>query len=166
MKVLDFGMVTALPEEDTALTQPGGIAGTPGYLAPESLDAGIELDGRADLYSLGCVAWWLMTGEPVFPGLSGMGLLFAHARKPAPRLRSAVPDAPEALEAIVADCLAKSPDDRPQTATALLTRLAALPFAQSWTDTRAQAWWRTFLPEFSAHSASFKSASPSAMTVV
>ncbi len=164
VKVLDFGMVTASPDEDTALTQPGGIAGTPGYLAPESLEAGVELDGRADIYSLGCVAWWLMTGEPVFPGLAGLGLVFAHARKPAPRLRSVLPDAPEALDTLVAECLAKSPDERPQSATELITRLASIPLSQPWTDERAVGWWRTYLPEFSSRAGSMKPVSPSAPT--
>jgi DNA-binding NtrC family response regulator len=164
VKVLDFGMVTAHAEEDTALTQPGGIAGTPGYLPPECLQQGVEPDGRADLYSLGCVAWWLLTGEAVFPGLGGVGLLHAHACRAPRRLRSVLPDVPEALDALVDACLAKSPNDRPQSAAALAAQLAAVHFEQPWTEARAREWWRAFVPEI-AGGATTRPVSPMAPTV-
>ncbi len=115
LKVLDFGMVTALPDEDTTLTQPGGVAGTPGYMAPECFDPDRLIDGRADIYSLGCVAWWLLTGRQVFEERSAVATIFAHAQRPPPDLAALAPSAPAALREVVLACLEKRPENRPQT---------------------------------------------------
>ncbi|MCB9537543.1 MAG: protein kinase [Myxococcales bacterium] len=146
VKVLDFGMVTALPGEDTALTQPGGLAGTPGYLAPECIQPDGVIDGRADIYSLGCVAWWLLTGQQVFVERSAVATLFAHIQRPVPALRPLASDVPEDLEALVRACLAKDPIDRPQTPGMLIDRLRAVHLTDTWTDSQAEAWWRGHLP--------------------
>jgi serine/threonine protein kinase len=147
LKVVDFGMVTALPgNESTALTQPGGLAGTPGYLAPECIQGEGHVDGRADLYSLGCVAWWLLTGRLVFEERSAVASLFAHVQRPPPRITTVRADVPEALEAIIQDCLAKAPASRPQTPGELLQRLEAVPFESPWDARRAEAWWHAHLP--------------------
>ena len=150
VKVLDFGMVTAMPGEDTALTMPGGLQGTPGYLAPECIQPDGPVDGRADIYSLGCVAWWLLTGKQVFDEHSAVATIFAHVQRPPPDLRSLAPHTPEALERVVLDCLAKTPAGRPQNPAELLRRLHAVPLAQPWNDARAEAWWRAHLPALSA----------------
>ena len=149
VKVLDFGIAKparATPESQTALTIANVIQGTPAFIAPEQALGG-DLDARADIYSTGCVAYWLLTGELVFTAETPMKLLLAHV--------NAVPDPPSArtelpipaeLDALVLSCLAKEPDRRPKSARDLLQHLDALRLPQTWTEKRAQEWWRTHLP--------------------
>ena len=148
VKVLDFGLVkhtVAGPGADPRLTQEGQISGTPTYLAPELATGEGGIDGRADLYALGCVAYWLLTGRNVFPGDTALKQIVAHmSEPPAPPSRcSAVP---AALDDLVLRCLAKQPADRPQTAEELAAALAAVPLASPWTPERMRAWWDANLP--------------------
>ncbi len=147
VKVLDLGMVTAPSPEDTQLTAQGSFRGTPAFLSPESLGGTVAVDARADLYSLGAVAFYLLTGEHVFPGKSAMKVLMDHASTP-PRRPSEVRGSPipAALEAIVLACLAKQPDDRPASALALRDRLLQLTPTPAWTAARADAWWSEHAP--------------------
>ena len=111
------------------LTHPEVIAGTPAYLAPEIALGGV-VDARADLYALGCIAFWLLTGRLVLAGTVG-GLLVAHARELPRRPSSLIASPlPEALDQVVLDCLAKDPVARPQSASALAERLVAVPFTR------------------------------------
>ncbi len=126
------------------LTQGGTVLGTPGFMAPEQAVGAQEIDARADVYALGCVAWWLLTGRLVFE-LDGINeLLVAHVIRPVPELRPLVPGfLPPELEALVKRCLAKAPGERPDGAKALLAELRAieLPPAEAWTDEKKNAWW-------------------------
>jgi serine/threonine-protein kinase len=150
VKLLDFGLVKRLAPElglaDVRLTHGDGIAGTPGYLAPEIVMGDVD-DERADLYALGCVAFWLLTGRLVFETLTTAALLVAHARE-APRPPSALAPfaVPEALDRLVLDCLAKDPARRPQSAEAIADRLASLPFVRPWTPAAAAEWWEANRP--------------------
>lgn len=149
-KVLDFGLAK-WSEADTfegpKLTHEGSIAGTPAFIAPEAITGDGPIDGRADLYSLGCVAFWMLTGRLVFDEDTPMKLLLAHAHREPPDLVAlAEQQIPVELEAIVVDCLCKRPDGRPQSAAAMARRLAAIELESPWTAERARHWWRTNLP--------------------
>jgi len=153
VKILDFGLVRRLTS-DTAearalVTHPDLIAGTPAYLAPEIALGGV-VDGRADLYALGCVAFWLLTGRLVFQATTVAAVLVAHAREapPQPSSLAAFP-MPEALDQLVLECLAKDPAARPQSAEVLAERLAAVPLARPWTPTAAAQWWAANRPSTS-----------------
>ena len=151
VKVLDFGIAKAvhepLAEAVTALTMPNLIQGTPAFIAPEQAMGAGDVDTRADLYSTGCVAYWLLTGELVFTADSPMKLLLAHAQTPAqaPSSKTELP-IPAELDALVLTCLAKDRDQRPASARELLRRLDAISLPP-WTESRARAWWDAHLPE-------------------
>jgi serine/threonine protein kinase len=165
LKVLDFGIVQSMsepaadPKDIVAiaktgntgerLTQAGSVVGTPGYIAPEAAFGEPIIDARADLYALGCVAWWLLTATEVFPRDDENAALLAHARDPAPPLRPRVKGwLPEDLELIVHSLLSKRPQERPDDARALARELraVAIPKAQIWNEESAQAWWREHRP--------------------
>jgi len=141
VKVLDFGLVRELVGERRRLTLGDAIVGTPAYLSPEAATGG-EVDARSDLYALGCVGYFLLTGELVFAGRSALETAVAHATRlpisPSRRLGRAVP---AALEAVVLRCLRKSPEDRFASARELDAALVAIPLADPWTALRARAWW-------------------------
>jgi serine/threonine-protein kinase len=152
IKVLDFGLVklgeTRADPESVKLTLTGAVAGTPAYIAPEMVLGEDHVDARADLYSLGCVGYWLLTGQLVFDADTAMKMMLAHAhtppRPPSSRTELAIP---AALDEAILACLAKDPADRPQTADDLIARLDACAFAAPWTPERAEKWWRAHLPE-------------------
>jgi eukaryotic-like serine/threonine-protein kinase len=145
VKVLDFGLVKPIADgsvEHSLTTQAGLIIGTPGYMAPE-IALSDKVDGRADLYALGCVAYYLLTGQQVFEGDTVMQVIAKHLQEApvAPSQRGPVA-VPPALEQLVLACLAKKPADRPQSAAELARRLAALD-VEPWTGVDAKAWWVT-----------------------
>jgi serine/threonine-protein kinase len=149
VKVLDFGIVRgARDREDPGPVLSGDnlVQGTPAFMAPEQA-MGRAVDGRTDIYALGCVAFWLLTGEPVFPGNTPMSLLVDHAKSP-PEPPSARTDRPipPALDALVLDCLAKDPAGRPQSARELARRLEEWEGADGWTQEQAREWWDLHLP--------------------
>jgi eukaryotic-like serine/threonine-protein kinase len=142
VKVLDFGLVKHLDARaGPMLTVEGTTAGTPAYIAPE-VALGLDIDGRADLYSLACVAYFLLTGQPVFARDTPVATALAHVNEPplAPSLRSEL-DIPPALDALILECLAKDPDARPASAQVLARRLAAAVAPDAWTPDAARAWW-------------------------
>jgi serine/threonine-protein kinase len=144
VKVLDFGLVKAAwnPGDDERLTSEGVITGTPAYIAPEAALGGRALDARVDLYGLGCVAYWLLTGERVFSGQTPMEVVLHHVKtEPVPPSRRAPGPIPGPLEEIVLSCLAKDPEARPPSAEHLAQRLAECPTAERWTSATARAWW-------------------------
>jgi hypothetical protein len=148
VKVLDFGIVGA--EQGAAgpagaVTSENAVRGTPAFMAPEQA-LGAAVDGRADIYATGCVAYWLLAGQPVFTADSPLGLMVRHAQEPPPppSTRGELP-IPPALEAVIMRCLAKDPARRPQTARELGQELAALD-ASAWTEDRARAWWESHQP--------------------
>ena len=142
VKVLDFGLARRVDLEGEAsrLTVPGELLGTPHYMAPEAI-AGQAVDGRSDLYALGCVAYRMLTDREVFEGPGLMQILSGHLMRPPRPLRELAPEVPEALAAIVMQCLAKQPSERPSGSAALLGALEATGLAARWTPERAQAWW-------------------------
>jgi len=146
VKVLDFGLVKTAwaMGDDDHLTSEGTITGTPAYMAPEAALGGQALDARADLYGLGCVAYWLLTGERVFVGRTPVEVLLHHVKTPPvpPSERTRRP-IPASLEALVLACLAKEPDERPGSAEWLAARLAECETAGAWTPSRAHEWWNT-----------------------
>jgi len=158
VKLLDFGLVKAVGrprgEEEIEATREGRIPGTPGYMAPEMITGEGELDGQSDLYSLGCVAYWLLTGRLVFEEATAMKTAVAHVTQ-APIPPSGRTEAPvlASLEALVMECLVKEPGARPAGAAALGERLAALRLPEPWTPERAEAWWLDHLPEAAAEEA-------------
>ncbi|HEY0255684.1 MAG TPA: serine/threonine-protein kinase, partial [Kofleriaceae bacterium] len=163
-KLLDFGIVqmagdpitpVSLPPvrpsrpimETPKLTQIGAILGTPGFMAPEQI-LGMALDGRADLYALGCVAWWLLTGREVFAREGNEAkLLHRHIYDAAPPLQTPTWCPPE-LEQLLHSMLAKDASARPATARELGAALRAIeiPLEHAWTHERAVAWWRDYKP--------------------
>jgi serine/threonine-protein kinase len=142
-KLLDFGLVLTTARPDAAhLSGEGQILGTPLYMSPEQATGGRELDARSDIYSLGAVAYFLLTGRPPFEGEGGIGVLIAHARDPVvppSRVRAGVS---EDLERVVLRCLAKAPTDRFSDAEGLERALAACSCVGDWDKERAARWWR------------------------
>jgi serine/threonine protein kinase len=149
VKVLDFGLVKARWNlgEDDQLTSEGIVAGTPAYMAPEAALGGRALDARVDLYGVGCVGYWLLTGERLFVGQTPMEMILHHVKTPPapPSSRVSWP-IPQALDELILSCLAKDPKDRPPSAEWLGDRLAECPTAQRWTDRRAREWWERYVP--------------------
>jgi serine/threonine protein kinase len=146
VKVLDFGLVKAAGGADEAhLTAANAVTGTPLYLSPEAVNEPDRLDARADVYALGAVAYFLLTGGPVFIGATVMEICMKHVRE-APEPPSARLGRPisMALEALVLRCLSKARADRPADAGALLRELAKCPLAGTWTADDAADWWEAF----------------------
>ena len=150
VKVLDFGIVKSTEDSaatEVALTVENVVRGTPAFIAPEQALGGSALDGRADIYAVGCVAYWLLTGELVFTAETTIGLLMHHAHTvPVPPSSRTELPIPEALDRLVMACLAKNPAERPQTARELSNRLAAIDVGNTWTEVRARNWWAVHQP--------------------
>jgi len=101
-----------------------------------------DVDWRADIYALGAVGYWLLTGQPVFEGSTPMQVVMAHIQKaPAPPSRRTDQKIPGELEEILLACLQKDPNNRPQTMQELGQRLKAIPLENPWTQERARRWW-------------------------
>ena len=144
IKVLDFGLVkhVEVAPKGTMLTMEGATAGTPAYMAPEIALGQGSVDGRADIYSLGCVAYYLLTGQPVFAADSAVATALAHVKDaPIPPSGRSELMIPPAMDALILECLAKNPADRPQSAAELDQRLAATVTGTTWTQEDAHAWW-------------------------
>ena len=116
-------------------------------MAPEVALGEQATDHRVDIYSLGCVAYWLVTGKLIFDGPSAVKVMVAHAHTPAPppSSRTELPIPPE-LEALILECLEKDPARRPASAEVLQARLQAIPIATPWTRERAERWWSEHAP--------------------
>lgn len=144
VKVLDFGLVKRFKgrrDELTKATDVGQTPGTPAYMAPE-MTLGEAVDGRADLYALGCVAYYLLTGGPVFHAVTGFELIAKHMRDvPEPLSGRTLHPVPKALETIVLTCLAKKPADRVQSASELARAVAAVE-GDVWDQNSATLWWK------------------------
>jgi len=155
IKVVDFGIVKPMQGnllQGAENTHQGHISGTPNYLAPEQARGSEHIDGRADLYALGCVAFWLLTGRRVFDQPTALAQIIAHASQAPARLSDFV-TVPDALEAVVQKCLAKQPEDRYPDAHALEAALAAVPFPQPWSPEDAKTFWSEKLPDLTARAA-------------
>lgn len=150
VKVLDFGLVKSGGEAapSTQLTAEGITSGTPAFMAPEMALGGRDIDGRADLYALGCVGYWLVTGRLVFEGPTGVSILVQHAKEPpVPPSRRTELDVDPDFERVLLELLAKDPAQRPASAQELHERLAAIERRiEPWTQERAERWWQAHLP--------------------
>jgi serine/threonine-protein kinase len=157
LKVLDFGLVKSWQAEDDAdlsrslslasltsvgQTAAGQIVGTPAFIAPEAAVSRDSVDQRADLYALGCVSYWLLTGSTVFDDGSAIEMVIAHVtRTPTPpSSRIDRPIAAE-LERLTLQCLAKDRAQRPASARELRQLLSKIPFSEPWSRERAAVWW-------------------------
>jgi serine/threonine-protein kinase len=151
VKVLDFGLVKAretAERNEPLLTAPDATAGTPAYIAPEVVRGGSVVDHRVDIYALGCVAYWLLTGRLVFEGPNAMQLMFQHAQNvPLPPSQRVETQIPAAIDQLVLACLAKRPEDRPASAGEVARQLTAGLGCEPWTPERAQHWWGRHHPE-------------------
>lgn len=142
-KVLDFGLVKALDEgQQQALTMSNGLTGTPMYMSPEAIQTPQSVDPRSDLYAVGAVGYFLLTGKPVFDAASIVELCQLHVSQP-PMPPSHRPGCQVSadFEAVLLACLEKSRAKRPQTARELAQRLAQVREASHWTIDDADAWW-------------------------
>ena len=145
-KVLDFGLVMhrhVREPLETRLTLPHQAVGTPQFMAPEVAN-GRAADGRADLYAVGCVGYWLATGHLVFGGATPYEVISHHLHTaPTPPSQRASHPLPPELDAVILSCLAKQPDQRPASARALGGMLRAIPLAAPWDDEAAKGWWES-----------------------
>jgi serine/threonine-protein kinase len=144
-KLLDFGLVRPAATARAAhLSAEGEVLGTPLFMSPEQAQAtgGRELDVRSDIYSLGAVAYYLLTGRPPFNGAGGIAVMIAVARDPVVPPSQVNPGIPEDLERVVLRCLAKDPDQRFLNAEGLEWALGACVCAGDWDRHRAARWWQ------------------------
>jgi serine/threonine-protein kinase len=151
VKVLDFGLVKHHAEgahaQTVLLTQPDVTTGTPAYMAPEMALGERTIDRRVDIYALGCVGYWLLTGRLVFEADTPVKMMLQHIQAvPAPPSRYAEQDVPPELDQIILRCLAKNPDDRPADTMLLAAMLNGVNLPEPWTKDRAEQWWETHLP--------------------
>ena len=163
LKVLDFGIVKEQPGQGgldaagaTLLTSPNLVQGTPAFMAPELVFGEQPVDGRTDLYSLACAAYWALTGQLVFKANTPAQMLLHHAQTQ-PVLPSAVSELPIPgdLETLLMQCLEKDPAKRPASALALDARLARIRCAEPWTQDRARGWWDAHAPDVVAETTTF-----------
>jgi serine/threonine-protein kinase len=147
-KLLDFGLVLAqgVGQDGDRLTQEGAIAGTPAYVSPEQASGREDLDARSDIYSVGCLAYFLLTGQPPFAGRPAVRMLAAHMYEPPAPPTTHRPDVPVDLEGVVLRCLAKDPTERYPTAQNLESALAGCLLVGRWTEEEAACWWRANPP--------------------
>ena len=150
VKVLDFGLVKErAPEapESLKLTAADALTGTPAFMAPEAALGDPDIDHRVDIYALGCVAYWMLTTQLPFNAANTIQMLYKQANEsPKPPSANALQSVPEAVDALVLDCLAKAPGDRPGDALTLIERIDACAGLEPWTAARAHAWWDRHLP--------------------
>jgi eukaryotic-like serine/threonine-protein kinase len=150
VKVLDFGLVKANRSTgaDTIVTIDHTTTGTPAYMAPEIILGEAEVDRRADVYALGCVAYFLLTGQLVFEADTPMKMLLQHlhAQPLPPSQRTEVP-IPRELDELVMACLDKNPDRRPQNAEELFHMACGCRTCDGWNQPQAAEWWKVHLPE-------------------
>jgi serine/threonine-protein kinase len=149
VKVLDFGLVKSARDgngDQTRLTTEVSVGGTPGFVAPEQV-LGTEVDCRTDIYSLGCTAYWALTGSYVFQGRSALQTMMMHVntapQPPSSRGGQAIP--PD-LDRLVLSCLEKDPADRPRDTDQVAGMLAACDVGEPWSQDTAKRWWDTNMP--------------------
>jgi serine/threonine-protein kinase len=147
VKVLDFGLAKCAACEDaTQITMEGVTAGTPGYIAPEVALGEMSIDGRADLYALGCVGYFLLSGTMVFEDTNPMTVALKHVQAtPQPLSSRTELPIPSDFERIIMQCLEKKPSDRPSSAREIALCLEGLDLPP-WTEEDAADWWARNLP--------------------
>jgi len=162
-KVVDFGLVREIASADR-LTKADVVAGTPAYLSPEAVTDPHRVGPASDLYAVGAVGYFLLTGEVVFSGSTALEVCVHHVRTPpVPPSQRTDNDVPGGLEQLLLQCLAKEPDDRPRSARELRLALSRLGRANRWTERQAYDWWDEF---DSQHGAELSRARPGAVGTV
>ena len=149
-KVLDFGLVKSMMPSGatTLMTMEGQATGTPAYMAPEVAMGAAGVDQRADIYGLGCVAYFLLTGQLVFNEPTPTALALAHVQKtPVPPSERVETPIPASLEQLILLCLAKDPADRPRSAQEIARAIELADDLPAWTRDDAARWWMLNLPE-------------------
>src|SRR5262249_43980569 len=144
VKVLDFGLVKSLKDDDSeaSLTAAGSLAGTPLYISPEAIEQPDTVDARGDIYAIGAVGYFLLTGTALFRGATLVEICLHHLKtQPEPPSQRLGRPVSERLEALILKCLAKDPQARPQVALELADALAGCESATEWTREAAEAWW-------------------------
>jgi serine/threonine-protein kinase len=146
-KLLDFGLAKPVVESELAtsnaqVTIDGVISGSPLYMSPEQALGDTEPDRRSDIYSLGAVAYFLVTGHPPFDGDKPLKVILAHAHQQLTPPSDRVSTVPEDFELLIMRCLSKRPEDRFQTIEELAEALEACGDAHEWSRQDAQRWWR------------------------
>ncbi len=151
-KVLDFGLVKITKQAmvpETLSTIEHTTTGTPAYMAPETILGDTEVDRRADVYALGCVAYYLLTGLLVFEADTSMKMLMHHLNtQPVPPSQRTELPVPRELDELVLACLEKDPARRPQNAGELFQMAYNCRACEGWNQEQARAWWEQHLPEF------------------
>lgn len=143
VKVLDFGLAKQVTDEKAvSLTKTGVALGTPRYISPEAIRGAENIDARSDIYCLGAVAYFMLTGRPPFDAVTAAELMIDHLKATPPPLSqiSELP-IPEQLEAIVLKCLEKAPEDRFQSTARMESALRAVPIEDPWDQAKAHEWW-------------------------
>ncbi len=144
-KVLDFGLAKPISgPADIHLTQDGAITGSPLYMSPEQASGSEDLDARSDIYSLGAVMYFMLTGQPPFESDKPLKVLIAHASQAPLPPRKLNPQVTRDFEAIVLKCLQKEPADRFQSVTELDTALEAVTTQSDWDSYQAAHWWENY----------------------
>ena len=151
VKVLDFGLVKfndTSTMETTLMTGTHTTTGTPAFMAPEIILTRATVDQRADVYALGCVAYYLLTGQLVFDADTPMKMFLQHVQTPPipPSQRTEL-RIPREVDELVLACLEKDPAKRPQSADQLLRMIRQCRAGESWDHDTARGWWQTHLPE-------------------
>lgn len=142
IKVLDFGLVKQTTSvESQQFTASTMLAGTPLYIAPERVRDPGSANPQTDIYSLGAVAYFLLTGQDVFGGKSIADVLYQAMDSPPPRPADLQPEIPRELDQLVVDCLAKQPDHRPASVSDIIKLLERLETLSPWSQAMAQLWW-------------------------
>jgi eukaryotic-like serine/threonine-protein kinase len=158
-KIVDFGLVKDLRADgDAAQTRDGALAGTPLYIAPESITAPEAIDARADLYSLGALGYFLLVGEPLFQGKNIVEVCAAHLHTPPPAASKRRPEVGRELDAVLLRCLEKQPTARFASALDLRAALLASAPGERWGATEAAAWWAEHRGAFAEFCASSRKA--------
>jgi eukaryotic-like serine/threonine-protein kinase len=145
VKVLDFGLAE-FSENHKKLTMTGGAGGTPAFMAPEAA-LGKTVNARTDIYALGAVGYWLLTGRLVFEAETPYATVMEHIYKtPVPPSRRTEIEIPESLERIIMMCLEKDPANRPGSARELAAMLRKVELPAEWDEARAMRWWQMHRP--------------------
>lgn len=141
LKVLDFGLVKHIEPTEASVSTAGQVIGSPLYMSPEQAEGSEQLDARSDIYSIGATAYFLLTGQPPFPGTNAVQVMIAHARDTPPDLAVTAPETPANLRDIINRALQKSPADRFADADEILDALQECAATSRWNDKASDAWW-------------------------
>jgi serine/threonine-protein kinase len=145
VKVLDFGLVKPQQSEGPTqldITAENAARGTPGFMAPEQVVGDREPDGRSDIYALGCLGYWLVTGQLVFTGRTAIETILQHVQaEPMPASQKSPHEVPRSFDELILACLAKNPDDRPPTADDVAGRLSAIERECQNAPDSVREWW-------------------------